>query len=66
MSDTDIRLIMFDLAKIVDGAVAGDKEKVIAYVGQMGSHFRDMGKIEFANRIDQILGKRPNPTLSIQ
>jgi hypothetical protein len=66
MKDSDVRLMLFDLAKIIEGALAGDAEKVRAYAEQAGRHLREIGKFEFANRIDQILGKAPNPTLTLQ
>jgi SpoVK/Ycf46/Vps4 family AAA+-type ATPase len=52
-----IRTYLFDIAKIIEGAVNADQEKVAAYSLQFCDRLEADGEIEGAKRIKQILGR---------
>ena len=62
---TTIRDYLFDLGKIVDGALASDNEKVIAYCEHLRDKLIKDQEPQAARRIDQILRKRKGKSLSL-
>lgn len=53
-----IRKYLFDVAKIVEGALRSDQEKVLAYATQLRDRFAGDGLMDAAKRIAQLLERR--------
>ncbi|MGD0655255.1 MAG: ATP-binding protein [Thermoguttaceae bacterium] len=52
-----IRDYLFDIAKIVEGAISKDLTKVLAYAESLENKFESSGEVTAAKRIRQIIGK---------
>ena len=65
-----VRDYLFDILKIVDGAVSGDPTKVVAYAQQLSERLETAGETEGAKRIRQTLsrsaGRRVTPAGAAQ
>ena len=59
-----IRSYLFDIGKIVDGALASDPEKVRAYAERLRDRLTEDGEREAARRVDQMLRRREARTLT--
>lgn len=53
-----IRDYLFDVNKIIDGALAADAEKVVAYVERLRDRLAEAGESEAARRLDQKLKRQ--------
>ena len=60
-----IREYLFDLGKVVEGALGSDKNKVIAYSRQLGDRLQRDGYADLARRLDQILRRSEARTVSL-
>src|SRR5579883_2590120 len=60
-----IRDYLFDIAKIIEGAINGDQDKIIAYANQRSDRWESEGEAEGARRIRQIVSKRKTRTVGL-